>query len=131
MAHMARTRTRTWDETTELARVVATIGGIRWAAAIADTSEETLVQALQRGYLRDSRMMRVLAEKAVEKGMDVDLWRMLGSTDPTPPPRGGRRGRRHYGRAGRTSTSSADPQHAAPVAAVLTHPTVTALDEAA
>lgn len=86
---MGRPRTRTWDETTELAIVVETVGGTRWAAAIADLTEETLVKALQSGYLRDSRAVRLLAERAIAAGHDVDFLRLLGSdasgdSDPAP-----------------------------------------------
>jgi hypothetical protein len=94
---MARPQTRTWDETTELAICVDLIGGTRWAAAHLGLSEESVKQALVRGYIDKGRHALILQELARQKGHDADLRKLVGFTvieggAPSPEPKRATRG---------------------------------------
>lgn len=83
---MGRNRSRTWDAS-PLADAVETVGGIKFAAAYCDVTEEGIVIALQRGYLTNARAVICMAEETLRRGKPVSMKALAGMEQTQTPPR--------------------------------------------
>lgn len=74
---MGRRRIRSWSPS-PLSGAVETVGGVKFAAAYCDVTEEGMVLALQRGYLTNARAVILLAKETLRRGRPVTIEALAG-----------------------------------------------------
>lgn len=82
---MGRPRTRTWDEHTGIARAVDAVGGIGFAAAFADVSQEAVRGWLEKGEVPLTKYAIRLSRATMAHGKPVSIEALAGMAEETVP----------------------------------------------